>query len=256
MSTTNRHSTTDSLCSTRMTYDLSQFDDETRRLLRATIDWFEHRGKERLLEDLPQPRLVCRLPRVRRQGAIVRQDGHAGARRQRRSRQAVGHQPDLGVQRDPGVLRTGLLVRLAGHHPRPGTDLAERERLGTQPRGQWLDDGAVFVFGLSEREHGADIYTTDLVLTPDGEGGFRATGGKYYIGNGNVARMVSVFGRRSDVAGPRGTCSSQGQPAQELQAVQERRPGPDVRLRVPGWRTTRCARRTCCTPVKRPSMPR
>ena len=67
---------------------------------------------------------------------------------------------------------------------------------------QWLDDGAVFAFGLSEREHGADIYTTDMVLTPDGGGGFRATGGKYYIGN--VARMVSVFGRRSDVDGPDG----------------------------------------------------
>ena len=59
-------------------------------------------------------------------------------------------------------------------------------------------------FGLSEREHGADIYTTDMVLTPDGGGGFRATGGKYYIGNGNVSRMVSVFGRRSDVDGPDG----------------------------------------------------
>ena len=69
---------------------------------------------------------------------------------------------------------------------------------------QWLDDGAVFAFGLSEREHGADIYTTDMVLTPDGGGGFRATGGKYYIGNGNVSRMVSVFGRRSDVDGPDG----------------------------------------------------
>jgi acyl-CoA dehydrogenase len=43
-----------------------------------------------------------------------------------------------------------------------------------------------------------------MVLTPDGEGGFRATGGKYYIGNGNVARMVSVFGRRSDAEGPEG----------------------------------------------------
>ena len=37
---------------------------------------------------------------------------------------------------------------------------------------------------------------------------FRATGGKYYIGNANVARMVSVFGRRSDVDGPDGMCSS------------------------------------------------
>ncbi len=62
----------------------------------------------------------------------------------------------------------------------------------------------MFAFGLSEREHGADIYSTDMVLTPDGEGGFRATGGKYYIGNGNVARMVSVFGRRADVEGPDG----------------------------------------------------
>ena len=34
--------------------------------------------------------------------------------------------------------------------------------------------------------------------------GFRANGGKYYIGNGNVAGMVSVFGRRADVEGPDG----------------------------------------------------
>ena len=61
----------------------------------------------------------------------------------------------------------------------------------------------MFAFGLSEREHGADIYETDMVLTPDGDG-FRANGGKYYIGNGNVAGMVSVFGRRRDVEGPDG----------------------------------------------------
>src|SRR5207237_4404732 len=67
-----------------------------------------------------------------------------------------------------------------------------------------LNDGAVFAFGLSEREHGADIYSTDMVITPDGDGGFRASGGKYYIGNGNVAGMVSVFGRRSDIDGPEG----------------------------------------------------
>ena len=43
-----------------------------------------------------------------------------------------------------------------------------------------------------------------MILTPDGGGGFTATGGKYYIGNGNVAGMVSVFGRRADVEGPEG----------------------------------------------------
>jgi acyl-CoA dehydrogenase len=42
-----------------------------------------------------------------------------------------------------------------------------------------------------------------MVLTPDGDG-FRASGGKYYIGNGNKAGMVSVFGRRADVEGEDG----------------------------------------------------
>ena len=64
-----------------------------------------------------------------------------------------------------------------------------------------LEDGAIFAFGLSEKAHGADIYSTDMVLTPDGDG-FRASGGKYYIGNGNEAGMVSVFGRRADLEGP------------------------------------------------------
>src|SRR5438445_11856931 len=32
-------------------YDPRQFDPETRRLLRATIDWFEQRGKGKLTED-------------------------------------------------------------------------------------------------------------------------------------------------------------------------------------------------------------
>jgi hypothetical protein len=32
------------------TYDPAQFDAETRRLLRATIDFFEHRGKKALID--------------------------------------------------------------------------------------------------------------------------------------------------------------------------------------------------------------
>ena len=43
-----------------------------------------------------------------------------------------------------------------------------------------------------------------MILAPNGAGGFRADGAKYYIGNGNVAALVSVFGRRADVEGPDG----------------------------------------------------
>lgn len=67
-----------------------------------------------------------------------------------------------------------------------------------------LDQGEVFAFGLSEKARGADIYSTDMVLTPAPDGGFHATGSKYYIGNGNAAGLVSVFGRRSDIEGPDG----------------------------------------------------
>ena len=72
-----------------------------------------------------------------------------------------------------------------------------------------LEAGGVMAFGLSEREHGADIYNTDMLLTPAGDDDdegvvFRASGEKYYIGNGNVAGMVSVFSRRTDVEGADG----------------------------------------------------
>lgn len=67
-----------------------------------------------------------------------------------------------------------------------------------QQAARLLDSGEVFAFGLSERDHGADIYSTEMTLTPQGNGQYRANGSKYYIGNGNIAKMVSTFGKLSD----------------------------------------------------------
>lgn len=61
-----------------------------------------------------------------------------------------------------------------------------------------LKEGAVFAFGLSEKNHGADIYSTEMALTPDGPDHWLANGKKYYIGNGNTAEMVSVFSKMAD----------------------------------------------------------
>ncbi len=61
-----------------------------------------------------------------------------------------------------------------------------------------LKEGAIFAFGLSERTHGADIYSTETTLTPKGDGTFVANGEKYYIGNGNEAEMVSTLGKIKD----------------------------------------------------------
>ncbi|MBC8215723.1 MAG: acyl-CoA dehydrogenase [Candidatus Marinimicrobia bacterium] len=58
-----------------------------------------------------------------------------------------------------------------------------------------LDKGEIFAFGLSEKEHGADIYASDMMLKPQPDGTYLAEGDKYYIGNGNEAALVSTFGR-------------------------------------------------------------
>lgn len=57
-----------------------------------------------------------------------------------------------------------------------------------------LKAGGIFAFGLSEKEHGADLIASDMMLIPQGDG-FVARGDKYYIGNGNEAALVSVFGK-------------------------------------------------------------
>ena len=58
-----------------------------------------------------------------------------------------------------------------------------------------LKNGDVFAFGLSEKEHGADLISSDMELIPQGDGKYIARGDKYYIGNGNVAGYVSIFAK-------------------------------------------------------------
>jgi acyl-CoA dehydrogenase len=67
-----------------------------------------------------------------------------------------------------------------------------------QKAAQLLKDGAIFAFGLSEKTHGADIYSVETNLTPKGDGTWVANGEKYYIGNGNEAEMVSTMGKIKD----------------------------------------------------------
>ena len=202
--TRRHHREAESLLFNPHTYDPSHFDDATRGLLRATIDWFEHRGKETLVRNYRECvwyadflELVAKERLFAKMGTQAREANGDLDKRWDTSRISAFSEilAFYGVD-----YWYAWQVTILGLGPIWQSDNAWARRRAAQ----WLDDGTVFAFGLSEREHGADIYTTDMVLTPDGGGGFRATGGKYYIGNGNVARMVSVFGRRSDVDGPDG----------------------------------------------------
>lgn len=187
-------------------YDPVQFDPETRRLLRAVIDWFEERGKRTLLrDDLDAVWVSDFLDLIKRERVF--------ATFLTPSEYGIGD-PDKRWDTSRNAALSEILgfyglaywyaeqVTILGLGPIWQSDnIKAKERAAEQ-----LESGGVMAFGLSEREHGADIYNTDMVLTPATEDGvaFRASGEKYYIGNGNVAEMVSVFSRRSDVDGPDG----------------------------------------------------
>jgi len=75
--------------------------------------------------------------------------------------------------------------------------LSDNEKV-KQRAAELLRQGKFFGFGLSERAHGNDIYSNEMLLTPNGDGTYTASGNKYYIGNGNIAAMLAVFGKFSD----------------------------------------------------------
>ena len=60
---------------------------------------------------------------------------------------------------------------------------------------QQLRENPLCAFGLSEKEHGADIYSSEMKLYPQEDGTYLARGTKYYIGNGNEASTITVFGK-------------------------------------------------------------
>ncbi len=58
-----------------------------------------------------------------------------------------------------------------------------------------LENGQVLALGVSEQAHGADLLSNEFTLREIGPGRFSASGTKYYIGNSNVAGIISILGR-------------------------------------------------------------
>lgn len=186
------------------TYDPEHLDPESRRLLRATIDFFETRGKKALIDSyVGREWYADFLDFAAKEGLFATfltpaADGEGDPAKRWDTARNAALSEILGFY-GLGYWYTWQVTVLGLGPVWQSVNQAAREHTA-----QLLADGHVMAFGLSERGHGADIYATDMVLTPDGSGGFRANGTKYYIGNGNVAGLVSVFGRRADVEGPDG----------------------------------------------------
>src|SRR3954471_12470898 len=163
-----------------LSYDPAEFDPATRRALLATIDFFESRGKAALKEqDHERTWYADFLEFVRRERIFATL-----------LTPAAEGEGDTDKRWD--TARISAFSEITGFYGLPYWYTWQVTILGLGPIWQsdnagarkraadLLDAGAIFAFGLSEKEHGADIYSTDMILTPSGHGeGFTATGEKY-----------------------------------------------------------------------------
>ena len=179
--------------------------DADREAIEATIGWFEGRGKVALKDADREHRWYSDYLAFQAQEGIFSRfltparDG-GGDPERRWDTQRISALSEVSAFYGLAYWYTWQVTILGLGPIFQSANEAARQRAA-----RLLQGGEIFAFGLSERAHGADIYSTDMVLTPDGSSdGYTATGGKYYIGNGNEAAMVSVFGRVEGIEGPDG----------------------------------------------------
>ncbi len=185
------------------TYDPSSFDPETQRQLKLLIEFFENKGKNLskeefysgvwyadFLEMVADEGIFSTFGTPSEIGGLL--GGGEGAEQSRWD-----------------MARINELNEILGFYSLAHWYVWQVSVLGLGPVwtsendearasvGKMLESGSIFGFGLSEKEHGADIYSSDMILSRSGEG-WTASGGKYYIGNGNKAGRLSVFGKFAD----------------------------------------------------------
>ena len=177
-------------------FDPGDLDEASAEIMRKTINFFEEKGKARIKEDDHQRVWYAdflKFVKKERIFATLLTPSKYGKDAQRwDTYRNTFFNEILGFY--------GLAywytwqVSILGLGP---VWMSENEELKKQAA-QLLNDGAVFAFGLSERDHGADVYSTEMTLTPQSDGTWLANGSKYYIGNGNEALMVSTLGKLAD----------------------------------------------------------
>lgn len=175
-------------------YDCKGLDDRSAALLRKTIEFFENKGKKKLkADDRDRTWYADFLDFVKREQVFAKllTPGKYGG-----GDDLFRWDTFRNCEFNEITAFYGLAywytwqVSILGLGPVwMGTNEAVKARTA-----QALREGGIFAFGLSEKAHGADLYSTEMALTPRG-GAFVANGSKYYIGNGNEAAIVSTFGK-------------------------------------------------------------
>ena len=173
-------------------YAPSELDDGSRALMQATIAFFESLGKDRITSDDNDGVWYddfCRF--LGESGALatlMTPAGH-GDDEARWDTWRNCHFSEITAFYSLGYWYAWQVSMLGLGPIWMGENEAVKQRAA-----QLLREGGIFAFGLSEQQHGADIYSSEMRLTKT-DNGYVASGSKYYIGNGNEAALVSVFGK-------------------------------------------------------------
>ena len=171
-------------------------DEASRTLMRKTLDFFERSGHARLRESYHGKRwyeeFLAYVKEHKLFATILTPQGYGPAESRWDSWRNCEFAEILGFY--------GLeywytwQVSMLGLGP---IWQSQNEAL-KQRTAKLLQEGGIFAFGLSEKSHGADIYSSEMQLKRTGEGTYVANGSKYYIGNGNKAALVATFGKMAD----------------------------------------------------------
>lgn len=170
-------------------------DPETREIMLKTIDFFEGLGLARLKADYESRHWYVEFLNFNRQhkifATLLTPKGYGNGARWDSSR-IIDFAEILAFY--------GLTYWYCFQVTALGAGsifLGDNEKLKKRAA-DLLQRGEIFAFGLSEQQHGADIYSSEMALDPRADGGYLAHGEKYYIGNGNQAALVNTFGKFSD----------------------------------------------------------
>ena len=177
-------------------FDPGNLDEASREIMLKTIQFFEEKGKARIKEDDHQRIWYADfLEFVKKEQvfATLLTPARYGSGAQRWDTYRIARFNEILGFYGLAYWYTWQ-VSILGLGP---VWMSENEEV-KQRAADLLREGAVFAFGLSERDHGADVYSTEMTLTPQDDGTWLANGSKYYIGNGNEAPLVSTLGKMAD----------------------------------------------------------
>ena len=175
------------------TENFEHLDSQSRQLLKKTVQWFETKGKEKLKHDDHH--------------RVWYSDFIEFVKKEKLFATFLTPAAEGDGETRWDTYRNCALNEILGFYGLAYWYMWQVTILGLGPiwmssnksikekTADLLQNGGIFAFGLSEKEHGADIYSTEMSLIPQNDGTYLAKGSKYYIGNANEAALVSTFGK-------------------------------------------------------------